>query len=78
MAPQPSSSEFVGVGVAAAEEVMANARDGLDALVAALWCCARSLGMSGAEVRPLGMSTGDGKEVASPRWSGMLGRNWKG
>ena len=57
------------------EEATAGPWDALDAIAAELWLCAQSLGVSGAEVRLLGMSAGGGEEVASSwssRLSGML------
>ena len=81
MAPRPSSSELAGEVVATAEEATAGARDGLDVFAVVVRWCVRSLGVSGALVWPLGMSTGGGVEAASSwrsRQSGMLGTRLKG
>ena len=50
-APQPSLSELAGVEVAAVEEATVGAQDDLDAFVATLRRCARSLATFGATMR---------------------------
>ena len=64
-APRPSPSMLAGVVVAATEEATVGTWEGRAEFVVALRWRARRLGEFEAKVRPLEMSAGGGKEVAS-------------